>query len=848
MLALPLNNTACRRTLGWLLALGVGSALAAPAGATSQDTDLASGAVNVEIVLPPAQSDDGTTLNLNPSTRPVRLTIAAMDGPVLLGELPVVVDPDDRMRVPARRLLDLMSQLLSGDQFKTIETAILSQGEVSLADFERSGIGLRFDPQRLELQLLIPSELRASRRLQVAALDRERIGEFQQPESFSAYLNVRGALDYVSDGPGDGFQNPTFFFDGATRLGDVVLEGEAFWQPDSSGPDFRRQGTRLVYDDLDSVSRWTAGDLEPTGRAFQVTPNMAGLSVARSYSALRPQQIIRPRGGRSFFLERASTVEVYVNGSLARRVRLNPGNYNLDDFPYTQGANDVRVNIIDDTGREETLRFNIFLDQTQLAEGLTEFGVYLGVSAPLGPKGPDYSNDLVFTGFARHGVSDALTLGGNLQIDKHTAMGGLEAVLGTSIGTFSGNVAGSTVDGIGEGWAATLSFQRLFQRPSGFADSLNLFAETRSEKFAPISFFLPSNPYEFEIGGGYSHAIDARAYVGFDGRFSKGRGIVEDQHSYRISSGYRVTDRMTLTAEARYEKNNFRDEVSGFLSLNIRLGGFSSARVQYDTRDNRARASFQTLQGQGVGSFNFSADVERSDFGSGLAFSGNYYTNFGEFGLSHFGDFAGDFGSSLSQRTTLRMASSFAIAGDAVAIGRPIYDSFAIVKPHETLKDTNIRLDPTPGGFVAETDPFGSALHPSLNSYSERTITIDAPDAEAGADLGTGSFRIVPLYRSGYKLIVGSDYHLTAIGVLVGPDGKPVSLASGTIAEVGKDNPVKYEIFTNREGKFGIPNLAPGEWKLEMYDEFGSSATIAIPADPEGNIIRLGSVQARERQ
>lgn len=848
MLASRLSNSACHRTLGWLLALSVCGTLGLPAYAATQDTDLASASTSVEIVLPAVQSAGGETLDLNPSARPVRLTIAAMDGPVLLGELPVIVDPDDRMRVPARRLLDLMSQLLAGDQFKTIEAAVLTQGEVSLAEFERSGIGLRFDAQRLELQLLIPSELRVSRRLQVAALDRDRIGEFQQPESFSAYINVRGALDYVSDGPGDGFQNPTFFLDGATRLGDVVVEGEAFWQPGNDGTDFRRQGTRLVYDDLESVSRWTVGDLEPVGRVFQVTPNMAGLSIARSYSALRPQQIIRPRGGRSFFLERASTVEIYVNGTLARRVRLNPGNYDLDDFPYTQGANDVRVNIIDDSGREETLRFNIFLDQTQLAEGLTEFGVYLGVSAPLGPSGPDYSDEIVFTGFARHGVSDALTLGGNFQIDKQTAMGGFEAVLGTSVGTFSGNLSGSTVDGIGEGWAATLSFQRLFQRPSGFADSLNMFFETRSEKFAPISFFLPSNPYEFELGGGYSHAINERAYVGFDGRFSKGRGLVEDQHSYRLSSGYRVNDRITLTTEARYEKNNFRDEVSGFLSLNIRLGGFSSARFQYDTRDNRARASYQTLQGQGVGSFNLSADIERSDFGSGMAFSGNYYANFGEFGLSHFGDFADDFGSSQSQRTTLRMASSFAIAGDAVAIGRPIYDSFAIVKAHKTLEGTSIQLDPTPGGYVAETEPFGSALHPSLNSYSERTITIDAPTAEAGADLGTGSFRIVPLYRSGYKLIVGSDYHLTAIGVLLGPDGNPVSLASGRISETGKDNPITYEIFTNREGKFGIPNLAPGEWKLEMYDEFGSNAIIAIPAEPEGNIIRLGSVQAKERQ
>ena len=95
---------------------------------------------------------------------------------------------------------------------------------------------------------------------------------------------------------------------------------------------------------------------------------------------------------------------------------------------------------------------------------LTEFAAHLGVQAPLGADGPDYSDDLVFTGFVRHGVSDQLTLGGNLQLDEHSAMGGVEAVFGTQIGTFASNLSLSHVDNVGEGWAATVSFQRLFQR------------------------------------------------------------------------------------------------------------------------------------------------------------------------------------------------------------------------------------------------------------------------------------------------------------------------------------------------------------------------------------------------
>ncbi len=844
-----LSNTACRRTLAWALAIAAFHLLPTGAHAADQEEDLTRSSAPSEIVLPPPQSGpDGRPLDFNTSTQAVRLTISAKDGPVLLGDIPVVVTPDDRLRLPTSRVLDLLSELIAADQLEAIRASLLGRREVSADELARTGLALRFDYQRLELQFLIPSEMRASRTVQVSALDRARIGEFQQPEDVSAYVNVRGALDYVSDGPVDGFADPTFFLDGAARLGDVVLESEAFWQPGANGTDFQRQGSRLVYDDTQNIFRLTLGDLQPVARAFQVTPNMAGVSIARSYSALRPQQIIRPRGNRSFLLERPSTVEIYVNGSLARRVQLNPGNYDLNNFPYTQGANDIRVNIVDDSGREESLRFNIFLDQTQLAKGVAEFGVYAGVRAPLGQSGPDYQDDFVFTGFVRHGVSDLLTLGANLQADKDSQMGGIEAVIGTQVGTFSGNLAVSHVDGLGEGWAGTFSFQRLFQRPQGYADSLNLFVETRSRKFAPISVLLPNNPFEFEVGGGYSHALNDRSYIGFDARFSKGRSGFTDQHNYRISAGYRVNDRISLTAETRYEKNSFRDEVSAFVSLNIRLGGFSSVRMQYDTRDNRARASFQTLQGQGVGSFNLSADVERSDFGSGFNFSGNYYSNFGEFGLAHLGDFAGDFGNSQSQRTTLRMATSFAFAGDGFAIGRPIYDSFAIVKPHEKLKGARILIDPTPGGHVAETEPFGTGIHPSLNSYSERTITVDAPEAEAGTDLGTGSFRVMPQYRSGYLLIVGSDYSMTAIGTLLDRDGAPVSLAAGTITELGKDEPITYEIFTNREGRFGVPGLAPGKWRLQMLDENRSSAVIEIPDEPDTNIVRLGTVRAMERQ
>jgi len=87
--------------------------------------------------------------------------------------------------------------------------------------------------------------------------------------------------------------------------------------------------------------------LEPQGRGFQAVPDIAGVSIFRSYSVLNPQQVIRPRGDRTFRLERPSTVEVIVNGQQVRRLQLAPGNYNLPDFPFAQGGNHLRLNGLD---------------------------------------------------------------------------------------------------------------------------------------------------------------------------------------------------------------------------------------------------------------------------------------------------------------------------------------------------------------------------------------------------------------------------------------------------------------------------------------------------------------------
>ncbi|MBI1684322.1 fimbrial biogenesis outer membrane usher protein [Caulobacter hibisci] len=782
----------------------------------------------------------GARRQLNPTGRDINLTVPLKEGDYYLGDMPLAISADGQLSMPSDRLLGLLAPLLDTSAIAALRSSLAGRGVVSPEALTAANMSMPYDPRQLELRINIPPELKAVRSLQVAPMDRTGVGAYVAPAEFSGYLNIRGSIDYVEQGFDEGFGDPTFLLDSAMRLKSVVFENEAVWQPGASN-DFQRLGTRFVYDDVKNVLRWTAGDLQAVGRGFQSAPDMAGLSIFRSYSVLQPQTIARPRGRESFTLARPSDVSVILNNQLTRRLRLDPGRYNVRDFPFAQGANDVRLVIEDDTGRRETLQFNVFFDRSQLDPGLSEFGLFAGVKAPLLLDGPDYTEEWTISGFYRRGITDRVTLGVNGQADDTTVMAGFEGLFGTRIGTLGVDFALSHIDVYGSGYAAIFSFQRLFQFAGGRADALNLSFETRSREFGPVGTFIPDNRYNYEIGVGYSHAFSDAIYASFDGRYSAGRDEFPDASAYRVGVGYRLTSSLAVTANVMYDDVPGRRETSALISLSWQFSNNSSLRAEYDGREDRARIAYQTIHGQGVGSYNAFAEVSRSPDDSAFNGSVNYIANRAELGLSHFQAFEGpDNG-----RTSMRVGTSIGFADGAVSVGRPVYDSFAIVKGHKSLKGADVVVNPTPFGYSANSGALGTALETGLSAYAERTITVDAQGAPAGYDLGSGSFRMFPPYRAGYRLEVGSDYSITAIGRMVDSEGQPLSLVSGQAVEVAKSDKGGGEpitLFTNRVGRFGASGLRPGRWRLEMGTTPPTVYYLDVPASAEG-FVKAGDLK-----
>jgi outer membrane usher protein len=807
---------------------------AAPASAPAPGT---AEPAAVPATTPPATEE----VRLNRTGRTMTIVLPLKDGANYLGDVDAQIRPDDTVLVSMARVLELLTPRLDDTRVAALRGLPTTQGFVELGAFAQSGLTLEFDKRALELSIAIPAGDRALRSIALSDSDPGTIGEFATPEPFSAYLNIRGALDYIHKGSLTGLGDPFVQFDGAARVGRVVFEAEGEW--DGQASRFRRSGSRLVYDDARHLARLTAGDLLSETRGFQGALDIAGLGISRSYALLDPRRNVAPRGGQTFSLERDATVEAIVNGRTVRVLRLQPGTYNVSDFPFAQGGNDVQLVITDATGQRDVISFTTYIERSQLAAGLSEYSFNIGALTNR-VDSVHYSNDIAASGFYRRGINEHLTLGGNFQYSKSSYLVGAEAVFGTPWATIGGDIAFSHIQGAGAGWAANFSIERVTQGENGGSSLIATF-ETRSRRFGAPGQLFPDNPYRFIASLSYNRAIGRSSFAGAQLRYSAGRGAFDDERSVRLSIGRRIGRFTNVVLDGEWSRGAQGEDKGIRISLVRRFGPRSSARAEYDSDDNRVRLGVQSSGGYGVGAWSGVANVDIGPDTYSVNASGNYVANRADIGLAHTAAYSTQSNSIVDERTSLRVATSIAYAGGSFAIGRPISDSFAIMRRHSSSDDFSIIVDPSQGSYQARSGALGPALYGQVGSYSPRTLTYDVPNAPTGMDIGTGSIRMLAPYRAGYVVTVGSDYNVLVVGRLTF-NGDPLALKVGYATEEGGDGR-RVEFFTNRQGRFGISPLRPGRWRIEISGDQPIVYELNIPESTSG-VVRIGDLNPVEER
>ncbi|MEM9027308.1 MAG: hypothetical protein AAGC70_02965 [Pseudomonadota bacterium] len=190
-----------------------------------------------------------------------------------------------------------------------------------------------------------------------------------------------------------------------------------------------------------------------------------------------------------------------------------------------------------------------------------------------------------------------------------------------------------------------------------------------------------------------------------------------------------------------------------------------------------------------------------------------------------------------------RLSSGFAFADGCFAMGRPVTDSFGIVDRHPPLGKAKIKVNEGRHGTTAIADAWGAALVPDLSRYRTNNMKWRAKGAPAGYDLGSVSKDVVPAYKSGIGIQVGSDASLTALGVVQSPDGKPPSLVAGTLVAADGSEVVSPKVFTNKTGRFVAQRLKPGKYRIEFASEPKSTIAFEV-ALTEDRFVDLGTMTA----
>lgn len=823
------------RRARWALVTGV--ALVWPTLAAAQEQP-ASTSIQTG---PRAPQFSSSTTNAS-QRRTIDLNVPLRRNQQVYGEVLVQVQPDGGIAVGSDSLRREMAPLLNEAGRRALEGAIAGEPFVSPTRLGAAGFVLRFDQSRLELVLeTINPTLRPV----------ETIGDGPQgivgesvppiaPADFSAYLNVNLNLDYSAE---TNLRNPDLFLFGAARYGGVVLEVDgAFTDSFEDEYRFYRRSVRLVYDEADQFRRWSAGDLRLETLPILRTPFIGGVAVEKRRDIFDPFAPVSRLGGRQILLDTPSTVDVLINGAPYQTFQLDSGTYDLADLPVRFGSNDIQLVIRDAAGRQQLIQFDYFFDPVDLPAGEEEYTLALGVVSRELNFEPDYTGDPVAVGAYRRALTDSLLLGGAAQISEDVQVFGAEASFVPQVipGTFDLQAAVSNGDQFGFVARAAYRWRSADIRA---LQQFTLNVDYQSEGFQSVGQPFATDVSTLSLSASYTRGITQDTQVSVGGSYTTSSGTFGDRSNVYADVIHRIGNRIRLLGGIEYGNDSFRGAEFGVrIGATILFGRRERASADFRSRNEAYRLSYGRSTDTHVGSFGYEFSAESFDGRPSLTAQADYLGNRFEARaiVSTFGDSFGAI--TEEQRARVQVGFSMAYADGLFGVGRPITDSFALLRAHPALGNQRVIAgrDLTQQSYEAASGPLGAAVVPRLTSYNPQDVQYDIDSAEGGFDVGDGVARVDPAFRSGYSVVVGNARFVSAVGLLT-IAGVPAELVTGEITSPDDEGFEPQPFFTNSVGRFGILGLAPGKSYVVTLRATGRRFTFEVPAGNQ-QLIRMGTV------
>lgn len=697
-------------------------------------------------------------------------------------------------------------------------TTVLLDGESHISLKSMQGVTFMFDGKKLTLNISADPGLFPGQALKLKREDRLRVAI---PRDNSAFFNyaLSSAQNSLAGGNQLGFAGEFGW-----RLGDYLLLSNGSTTQNLSGPrKFVRLMTSVTHDDRENLQRTVIGDFFTPSREFSNGVNLGGISISKLYG-LNPYFTRFPTQSINGSVATPSDIEVYLDGQRIRSEKIKPGEFELRDLIAYGGARNVQVVLRDAFGRVQEFSYSFYFSDQPLQQGLQEYSYNLGaLRRDFGLESNHYG-PAAFSAFHRYGLSDAVTLGLRAEGTKNFYSAGPTAsvVLG-SAGILNAALAASSI--AGHKGAAGLASYNYQARMWSLGMSLRRDWGDYASLGDPPT--LSNRVYEASLVGSY--------YLQRYGSISLSHSVLSTRPAQpaTTSSPTQQFNTSPLGNRRVTSLSYIVPLVSGRASLQASLSHIDDGQsrneaflglIYFLDKDYSAAANFrgdktnptELLQltknqpiGEGLG-YVLSADHAGNVGGGSTQLNSRLQYNApaailqGEFGRRQ---------DSVQTSSNYRVsvAGGLAYVGDQFAVGRPVTESFGIVKVGE-LAGVAVAVNGQP---IGKTNARGQVFVPTLTPYFDNDVSIAPESVPIEYSIPATVKKVSPSLRSGAVI----DFGVTKIQAFTGKlkfrhDGAMKALEFQALEFTAEGKPQTLQ--TGRGGEFYVENLKPGTFAVTV--------------------------------
>lgn len=698
-------------------------------------------------------------------------------------------------------------------------------GETCISLRSMRKVAFRIDKKTVSLKIAASPRLLERQVIDLVARGDRDVA---RPRNGSFFVNY--GLDYREDDAG--FRRWSVTGEAGARAGDALLITDSSYRGAGNEREFVRLMSRLVYDRRAEMQRLTLGDFAAATGELGGHVIMAGVGFEKNYD-LDPYFIRNPVFGLAGVSALPAEVEISVGGVVLRREKISPGNFEVANLWTTGGIKRVDVKIRDVFGGETRLEGGFYFTDRLLRQGVSEYGYNLGfLREKYGVESNEYG-PLAFAARHRYGVSDGLSAGLATEGGDGLLNGGLSlSFTAGRLGLVTAAARGSRKDGeTGSAGRLTYTFQG-----GGFV--ANLGAKRQSREYLALGQSRSESQTRqiLEAAAGYGCSRLGSLSLGFTAEESfAGR----ERRTAALFYGVDLPWAISLSAGVRrVSGDTSADEV--FLTL-AWAGARARAAGRFVSREGEATTSLEISQhpppGEGI---SYRAAGQNTGGQNTASLELQYNGRYGIYRAEAEGYAAA--GGVRNASLELYTAGSFAMAGGAFAIGRPVHDAFGVVEVGG-IEGVRVLHSNTE---IGRTDAQGRVFLPVLDSYHDNEISIDDRDIPMGYTIAALKKYVSPASRQGtivsfdvqrFQAVSGFLQTVTSRGLA------PLEERRGVVT-VGE----KQVAFpTGKGGEFYLENVPPGSYKAVVTVNGKNAHCVILVPRSEEILIELGKITCELR-